>query len=172
MIFVARSLNYNSKFVKQSLPWKIFLRNLVTPALCLYGRPLLFLSLFLSLSKEEAAVDRQPPWSQNLFQQQTDTLWEIKHGGILSQWNHYIPPTLFSCTVGESQWERQNEKELRLSVGLFRSEGARLIGRARTQRASERALVIWSVRQLGLSSETQRGEVGDHVWGPPSCYCP
>lgn len=118
------------------------------------------------------AIDRQPPWSQNLFQQQTDTLWEIKHGGILSQWNHYIPPTLFSCTVGESQWERQHEKEPRLSVGLFRSEGARLIGRARTQRASERALVIWSVRQLGLSSETQRGEVGDHVWGPPSCYCP
>ena len=36
----------------------------------------------------------------------------------------------------------------------------------------ERALVIWSARRPGLSSETRRGEVGDRVWGPPSCYCP
>lgn len=30
------------------------------------------------------AIDRQPSQSQNLFQQQADTLWEIKHGGMLS----------------------------------------------------------------------------------------
>lgn len=89
-------------------------------------------SLFLNLSKREiygGPVDGQPPRSQNLFQQQADTLWEIKHGGILSRWNHCIPPTLFPCTAGERK--RHREKEEKFSDGLFGSDGAWLISRPR-----------------------------------------
>ena len=151
---------------------KIFLGNkIMTPAsACTVD---LFLSL-LNLSEEKPQEsDWQTTAMEPKFISTTSwPIWEIKHGGILSQWNHCKPPTLFPCTAGESQCKRWKEKEERLYDGLFGVVGARLVGRLRTQRASERALVIWSVRQLGLSSETQWGEVGDHVWGPPSCYCP
>lgn len=99
-------------------------------------------------------------------------IWEIKHWGMLSRWNHHVPPTLFSCTAGGGLCKRQKEKEERFYDGLLGCNGAWFIGWPPNLAASERALVIWTARQLGLSSETQRGEVGDHVWGPPSCYCP
>ena len=110
--------------------------------------------------------------SQNLSTTTNWPMWEITHGwgvgGLLSQWSHCMPPTLSTCTAGDSRRERGNiTEEERRSGGLVWSDGAQPIGGRRTQRANERPLVIWSVRQLGLSSETRRGEVGDHVWGPP-----
>lgn len=57
----------------------------------------------------------------------------------------------------------KEKKERGFMMDCSRAKGAWLVCRPRTQRASERALVIWSVRQLGLSSETRRGEVGDQV---------
>lgn len=43
---------------------------------------------------------------------------EIKHRGMLSRWNHYIPPTLFSCTAGGSPCKRRKKKKERFYDGL------------------------------------------------------
>lgn len=58
---------------------------------------------------------------------------------------------------------RNGKRRRSFMMDCSRAKGAWLVTRPRTQRACERALVVWSARQLGLSSETQRGEVGDHV---------
>lgn len=159
MIFVATSLNYNSRFVKQRLPWKIFLRNLVTPALCLYGRPLL--------------SPRESDWQTTTVEPESisTTNWHIM--GNQTWWDIITVKSLYTTHLvlmhsRRKSVKRLNEKEAFCWL-VWKCTAHR---GARTQRASGRALVIWSVRQLGLSSETQRGEVGDHVWGPPSCYCP
>lgn len=73
----------------------------------------------------------------------------------------YHPP----CSHAQQEEEHVRDEERRRGF-MMDSLGARGLGSSagpRAQRASERALVIWSARQLGLSSETLRGEVGDHV---------
>lgn len=65
--------------------------------------------------------------------------------------------TVYHPLCSHAQREKVGEqKEERLSDGLF-GRRRRLAHRQdpRAQRAGERALVIWSVRQLGLSSETR-----------------
>ena len=70
--------------------------------------------------------------------------------------------TLYHPLCSHAQQEkgkgRRRQKEERLSDCLEAHRQAQ-----KTQQAGERALVIWSARQLGLSSETRGGEVGDRV---------
>lgn len=61
-------------------------------------------------------------------------IWEIQQRGMLSRWNHCMPPTLFPDTAGEVSVRKVKE---RLFDGLFGGQGARLNGGPRTQRAGE-----------------------------------
>lgn len=153
--------------VKRTISWKAWPQHLpVWPT---------SLSLFLHLSKEKR--HGRSGWRTTTVEPKfiSTTSWHIM--GNQTRWDvitvkslyttHFVPMHSRRKTEGE-----RNRRRWGFLMDCLEAKGAWLIGRRRTQRAGERALVIWSVRQLGLSSETRWGEVGDHVWGPPSCYCP
>lgn len=93
---------------------------------------------FLSAVKKkrscERAIDRQP-MEPKFIPTTSWPIWEIQNRGMLSRWNHCIPPTLFPDTAGEVSVRKV--KEERLFDGLFGGRGAWLNGRPRTQRAGE-----------------------------------
>lgn len=86
--------------------------------------------------------------------------------------------------AGKSQWDKRAEVQRQGGDGVDwggrrGGGGAKGIKRARPKGTGWFSVPVNGhlscrvvVRQQGLSSETHWGEVGDHVWGLPSCYCP
>lgn len=70
------------------------------------------------------------PGAKKLFQQQAETLREIKHGGILSLWNLRLPPTLFPCIAGKKSVRQKNRRSARSRRGFIevRFEGGWAVG--------------------------------------------